>query len=49
MFSDQLLALARAAGAPGWWQQYSDVLPRWLQAVTGAASKDMLSALLKQA
>jgi len=32
---DKLLALARAASAPGWWQQYSDVLPRWLELYIG--------------
>jgi transcriptional regulator with XRE-family HTH domain len=26
---EQLLILARQANAPGWWQQYHDVLPRW--------------------
>jgi transcriptional regulator with XRE-family HTH domain len=32
---DKLLALARSASAPGWWQQYSDVLPRWLELYIG--------------
>jgi transcriptional regulator with XRE-family HTH domain len=32
---EQLLALARQAGAPGWWQQYSDILPRWLELYIG--------------
>jgi transcriptional regulator with XRE-family HTH domain len=32
---EKLLALARAASAPGWWQQYSDVLPRWLELYIG--------------
>ena len=27
----RLLALAREANAPGWWQQYSDLLPGWYQ------------------
>ena len=26
-----LLALAREANAPGWWQSYSDILPHWLE------------------
>src|SRR5262245_11503774 len=26
-----LLALARQAAAPGWWQQYSDILPKWFE------------------
>jgi transcriptional regulator with XRE-family HTH domain len=32
---EQLLVLARQAGAPGWWQQYSDILPRWLELYIG--------------
>jgi transcriptional regulator with XRE-family HTH domain len=32
---EQLLALTRQASAPGWWQQYSDVLPRWLELYIG--------------
>jgi transcriptional regulator with XRE-family HTH domain len=32
---EQLLALASQAGAPGWWQQYHDVLPRWLELYIG--------------
>jgi transcriptional regulator with XRE-family HTH domain len=32
---EKLLALARAASAPGWWQQYSDILPRWLELYIG--------------
>ena len=32
---EQLLALARQASAPGWWQQYSDILPRWLELYIG--------------
>jgi transcriptional regulator with XRE-family HTH domain len=31
----QLLALTRQASAAGWWQQYSDVLPRWLELYIG--------------
>jgi transcriptional regulator with XRE-family HTH domain len=27
-----LLAMAREANAPGWWQQYGDVLPQWFRA-----------------
>jgi hypothetical protein len=30
-----VLALARQAGAPGWWQQYNDVLPRWFELYVG--------------
>ncbi|NEB74654.1 helix-turn-helix domain-containing protein [Streptomyces sp. SID14478] len=29
------LELARRAGTPGWWQQYSDVMPSWLETVLG--------------
>ncbi len=32
---EALLALTRQAGAPGWWQQYNDVLPRWLEPYIG--------------
>ncbi len=32
---EELLTLARQANAPGWWQQYSDVLPRWLELYVG--------------
>jgi len=32
---EQLLALARPANAPGWWQQYNDILPRWLELYIG--------------
>jgi transcriptional regulator with XRE-family HTH domain len=32
---EQMLMLARQAAAPGWWQQYSDVLPRWLELYVG--------------
>ncbi len=32
---EKLLALTRAASAPGWWRQYSDVLPRWLELYIG--------------
>jgi transcriptional regulator with XRE-family HTH domain len=32
---EQLLELVRQAGAPGWWQQYSDVLPRWFEPYIG--------------
>src|SRR5215470_20010642 len=28
---EEMLMLARQATAPGWWQQYGDVLPRWLE------------------
>jgi transcriptional regulator with XRE-family HTH domain len=32
---EQLLELARQAGAPGWWQQYNDILPRWFELYLG--------------
>jgi transcriptional regulator with XRE-family HTH domain len=32
---ESLLALARQANAPGWWQQYGDVLPKWLELYVG--------------
>jgi transcriptional regulator with XRE-family HTH domain len=32
---EKLLALSREASVPGWWQQYSDVLPRWLELYVG--------------
>jgi len=32
---DALLALAREANQPGWWQRYGDVLPNWFQAYVG--------------
>src|SRR6266851_878960 len=31
---EQLL-LARQANAPGWWQQYSDILPKWFELYVG--------------
>ncbi|WP_052850373.1 helix-turn-helix domain-containing protein [Streptomyces avicenniae] len=31
----QLLALARQASTPGWWQKYSDVLPSWFETLIG--------------
>jgi hypothetical protein len=31
----EMLALARAANAPGWWAQYSDLLPPWFQNYLG--------------
>ena len=30
-----LLTLARQAAAPGWWQQYSDILPKWFELYVG--------------
>jgi transcriptional regulator with XRE-family HTH domain len=30
-----LLALARQANNPGWWQRYSDILPNWFQTYLG--------------
>ena len=32
---EELLTLARQANAPGWWQQYSDVLPKWFELYIG--------------
>jgi len=32
---EQMLMLARQASTPGWWQQYSDVLPGWLELYVG--------------
>ncbi|WP_395110746.1 helix-turn-helix domain-containing protein [Actinomadura sp. SCN-SB] len=32
---ENLLALARRASMPGWWQQYSDVIPSWLELYVG--------------
>jgi transcriptional regulator with XRE-family HTH domain len=32
---ETVLELARQAGAPGWWQQYNDVLPRWFELYVG--------------
>jgi hypothetical protein len=32
---DKLLALTREAGVRGWWRQYSDVVPRWMELYTG--------------
>ncbi len=32
---EQVLMLARQANAPGWWQQYSDILPKWFELYIG--------------
>jgi transcriptional regulator with XRE-family HTH domain len=32
---DKMLALTRQASTPGWWQQYSDVMPRWFELYVG--------------
>jgi hypothetical protein len=32
---EKLLSLTRQASTPGWWQRYSDVLPRWLELYIG--------------
>jgi transcriptional regulator with XRE-family HTH domain len=32
---EKMLALARQGSTPGWWHQYSDVLPRWLELYIG--------------
>jgi transcriptional regulator with XRE-family HTH domain len=32
---ETLLALARQASTPGWWHQYNDVMPNWLESYVG--------------
>ena len=32
---EELLEMARQTSAPGWWQQYGDVLPRWFESYVG--------------
>ena len=32
---EALLNLARSASSPGWWHQYSDVIPHWLELYVG--------------
>jgi transcriptional regulator with XRE-family HTH domain len=32
---EEVLELVRQASAPGWWQQYSDILPRWFESYIG--------------
>src|ERR1022692_2428934 len=32
---EKMLVLARQGSIPGWWHQYSDVLPRWLELYIG--------------
>jgi hypothetical protein len=32
---EAFLAMARQANVPGWWQRYSDVLPRWFEMYLG--------------
>ncbi len=32
---EEMLALARQASTPGWWQQYHDILPRWFELYVG--------------
>ena len=32
---EEYLELARRAGSAGWWQQYSDVTPSWLETILG--------------
>jgi transcriptional regulator with XRE-family HTH domain len=34
----KLLTLARQASAPGWWQRYNDILPRWFEFYVGLES-----------
>ncbi|MET7358371.1 helix-turn-helix transcriptional regulator [Streptomyces sp. NPDC005562] len=29
------IGLAKRAGTPGWWQQYNDVMPSWLETILG--------------
>src|SRR4051812_48097880 len=33
-----MLALAREANTPGWWNRYSDILPTWFQSYLGLES-----------
>ena len=35
---EALLALAREANNPGWWQRYADILPSWFQSYLGLES-----------
>src|SRR6266498_2516679 len=39
---EALLAMAREANAPGWWYQYSDVLPQWFRAYVDLESATAL-------
>jgi len=32
---EKILVLARQSRAPGWWQRYSDILPKWLELYIG--------------
>src|SRR5215472_11715575 len=32
---EKILVLAQQARAPGWWQRYSDILPKWLELYIG--------------
>ena len=32
---EELLTLTRQASAPGWWQQFSDILPKWFELYIG--------------
>lgn len=32
---EKMMVLARQAAAPGWWQQYSDILPKWFELYVG--------------
>jgi transcriptional regulator with XRE-family HTH domain len=32
---EPLLAIARQASSPGWWHQYSDIIPSWLELYVG--------------
>src|ERR1700684_2310361 len=38
----QLVALAREANSPAWWQKYSDVVPDWFQIYVGLAEAGAL-------
>jgi transcriptional regulator with XRE-family HTH domain len=33
--AEKLVALAREANSPGWWHQYSEILPEWFQVYVG--------------
>ncbi|GLY05130.1 MULTISPECIES: helix-turn-helix transcriptional regulator [Actinoplanes] len=39
---DALIALARQANNPGWWQHFGDVLPNWFQAYLGLEAASSL-------
>lgn len=45
---DKLLALTREAGVRGWWRQYSDVVPRWMELYTGLERPPRSSAPMRR-